>query len=337
MLAETDLHLQIGERSQVPDARRQVERLGARLGLGPELRSRAALAVTELGSNLVKHAGPRGGHLFIRGLSAPAGLELLAVDSGPGMADVAVSLEDGFSTAGSAGEGLGAVRRSSQAFDLWSLPGAGAAVVAQFWEEPAASGSSPALGAVTLPKPGEELNGDAWALRGRGGRWSLLVVDGLGHGADAHQAAVAAVAAFEATPGAPPLEALHAVHQALAGTRGATAAVVELDQEARSLRHCAVGNIETVVLDSGGGSRHLAGRNGTAGHQIRTLEENREPLLPGSLLVVHSDGLGSRWRLEAYPGLRPRHPALVAGLLHRDFSRGYDDVTVVALKVEVAA
>ena len=60
--------------------------------------------------------------------------------------------------------------------------------------------------------------------------------------------------------------------------------------------------------------------------------ENRER----TLRVVHADalsceidGLVSHWSIDAYPGLRARHPAIVAAVLYRDFNRGRDDVTVV--------
>jgi hypothetical protein len=52
-------------------------------------------------------------------------------------------------------------------------------------------------------------------------------------------------------------------------------------------------------------------------------------------LVLHSDGLGTRWNLNAYPGLSAHHPSLIAGVLYRDFKRGTDDVTVLVAKEPV--
>jgi hypothetical protein len=47
---------------------------------------------------------------------------------------------------------------------------------------------------------------------------------------------------------------------------------------------------------------------------------------------MHSDGLLTNWSLDAYPGLLTRHPALIAGVMYRDFRRGRDDVTVLAVR-----
>jgi hypothetical protein len=46
---------------------------------------------------------------------------------------------------------------------------------------------------------------------------------------------------------------------------------------------------------------------------------------------MHSDGISARWRLEAYEGLADAHPALIAGIIYRDFGRPRDDATVLVL------
>jgi hypothetical protein len=46
---------------------------------------------------------------------------------------------------------------------------------------------------------------------------------------------------------------------------------------------------------------------------------------------LHSDGILARWRMDAYPGLMTAHPALLAGVIYRDFTRDRDDATVVVL------
>lgn len=55
------------------------------------------------------------------------------------------------------------------------------------------------------------------------------------------------------------------------------------------------------------------------------------PWSPDAVVVLHSDGLRTRWRLDAYPGLARRHPSLIAGVLYRDFARRRDDVTVLVV------
>jgi hypothetical protein len=77
------------------------------------------------------------------------------------------------------------------------------------------------------------------------------------------------------------------------------------------------------------GSAH----NGIAGHEARRIHEFSYPFPDDGLLVLHSDGLKSQWSLDGYPGLAERDPALIAGILFRDFNRGRDDVTVVVARV----
>jgi len=53
------------------------------------------------------------------------------------------------------------------------------------------------------------------------------------------------------------------------------------------------------------------------------------PLTLDAMLIMHSDGIGTRWDLERYPGLPQRHPALIAAVLYRDHARGRDDAGIV--------
>ena len=57
------------------------------------------------------------------------------------------------------------------------------------------------------------------------------------------------------------------------------------------------------------------------------------PVPERGLLIMHSDGLQSRWSLEKYAGLVGQHPGVIAGVLYRDYTRGRDDVTVAAVQV----
>jgi hypothetical protein len=119
------------------------------------------------------------------------------------------------------------------------------------------------------------------------------------------------------------------MHRALSGTRGATLAVARIGAGA-GVRYTGVGNIAG-VLAGGERSRGLASQNGTVGVQMRKVMTFDYEWPAGGLLVMHSDGISSRWLLDTYPGLARRHPAIVAGVLWRDFSRGRDDATIVVV------
>jgi hypothetical protein len=47
---------------------------------------------------------------------------------------------------------------------------------------------------------------------------------------------------------------------------------------------------------------------------------------------MHSDGIQTQWKLDAYSGLQARHPSVIAGMLYRDFRRKSDDSTIVVIK-----
>jgi hypothetical protein len=289
--------------------------------------------VTEATSNLVKHA-PQG-QLLARAFDRDgvAVIEALALDQGPGIANIGESLRDGYSTAGSPGTGLGAIKRLSDVFDIYSIPGKGAALVSQLWSRNRAGGNRPPpleIGAVCLPKPGEVARGDAWAVEWRGGHCVILVVDGLGHGPDAAAAAMAAVNALRTHPQLAPAALIEFAHGALRSTRGAALAVADIDLTGE-VRYAGIGNIAGMVR-APDGARHMVSHAGIVGHEVRKVQEFVYPWSQDSLLVMHSDGLATHWNLDKYPGLAGRHPSLIAGVLYRDFARGRDDVTVVVAK-----
>lgn len=330
------LSFRLQEQSQVSNARRRVMALASFLDFDETQKGKVALVVTELATNLVKHA-PRGGELLIWGIEAQgvAGLEILSLDQGPGMRNARQALADGYSTAGSSGTGLGAIRRLSAFFDIYSRPGAGTALLVHLWARPGVDrGRAQApliLDGIHLAKPGQEVSGDAWAVENGPNGGLVVLADGLGHGADAAVAADAAVKIFHRKRRLPPAQLLEAIHGGLHHTRGAAVAVAHINLETQQVIYAGVGNISGVLL-SPEKNRHLISYNGTVGHLVRKVRAFTYPWTSQTVLVLHSDGLNTRWSLDAYPGLTHRHPALIAGVLYRDFRRGNDDVMVVVAR-----
>jgi anti-sigma regulatory factor (Ser/Thr protein kinase) len=320
----------IEDDSHVGEARRTAASFSRLASLPEAAAGRVAIIVNELGTNLRKHA--KGGELLLRDLryGQRAGVEVLSIDRGPGM-DIETALRDGHSTSGSRGEGLGAVQRQAHEFDAFS-GGGGSVIVARVWGGgPRRDGVD--VGAVCLPLSGEGQCGDAWELQPSASSIRLLVVDGLGHGPIAARAASAAVEAFAATGRLPGPEAVvHALHAALRPTRGAALAVTELDLIARSVRFSGVGNITATLESANQKARGLVSHNGIAGHEARRIQEFSVPWPAKGVLVVHSDGIQTQWKLDAYPGLQARHASVIAGVLYRDFRRKGDDATVVVIK-----
>ncbi len=334
--------LTISESSRVAEARRLTTQLATELGFQETESARVALVVTETATNLVKHAV--GGQLLIRQLHSATerGIELLALDKGPGMRNVSECLRDGYSTAGSAGTGLGAITRLASGWDIYSIAGQG--TVLRIWMTSAAPSqtarpstvASGALrmevGGICLAKSGESVSGDGWAVEQHANRCLIMVSDGLGHGQLAAEASWEAGRILHAYRSYALAEILHVMHAALRKTRGAAVAIADIDMHQPHVVFAGVGNIAGQIIMAEK-TRHLIASNGIVGHHLGRIQAMTYPWTVDALLVLCSDGVFSRWDLHAYPGLQDRHPSVVAGVLCRDFTRGSDDVTIVVAKI----
>jgi len=318
----------IEERSQIGEARRRAAALCGDAGVGESAAGRVGIIVSELATNALLHA--RGGQILLQrvGTEASPIIEVIAIDSGPGMRDLDRCMADGFSTAGTAGNGLGAVQRQSDLFDAFSHPGRGTVVVARVGK----AEHQVAVAAVCLPYPGEQVCGDGWACHSGKDATTIMVVDGLGHGPQAALATEAALAAFDCVATASPASIIALANERMTQTRGGAVAVAQIAHGSATVRYGGIGNISGALIHEGA-SRGLFSHNGTVGAQIRNLRELEYPCLPGTLLVMHSDGVATRWNLADYPGLVTCHPAVVAAVLYRDFRRSRDDATVLVARV----
>ncbi|HTC48289.1 MAG TPA: ATP-binding SpoIIE family protein phosphatase [Candidatus Aquilonibacter sp.] len=329
--------IQVSEASQTGEVRRKAMAFAEALEMDESRRGRVALAATEMATNLVKHAGS--GHILVQRLqeNGNSGLRIMSVDKGPGIADISRALSDGHSTAGSMGTGLGAVQRLSDSFKIYTNPGSGTVVSAEFWlRTHTRSIHGPLqIAVISEPIPGEEECGDGWGVRLTADTTILMVVDGLGHGILAAEAAreaerILAEARKDSLP-----EILLDTHDALRKTRGAAFALVKIDMEKSLLAFTGVGNISASIV-APGSSRSMASHNGIVGQQMKQSQEFSYPWNKDNVLVMHSDGLATRWDLDRYPGIWNKPPCMIAAILHRDFNRGRDDVTVLVAKAAEA-
>ena len=319
----------VSDPSQVGEVRRAVSRMARTLTMSESRRGDVSIIANELATNLVRHS--RDGRILLQVMhgGTSAWLELLSVDGGPGMSDVQRCLQDGYSTGGTPGNGLGAVRRLSDEFDVQSTPGKGTVIVSRVATSPPPA-TDFAIGAVCLPAPGEEACGDTWRSVERERQVAVMVADGLGHGPDAAAAARLAGAAFELEPFASPEFFYQSAHRRLLGSRGAALARAVIGA-AGDVQYSGIGNIAGSLVGVER-TRGMASQNGTVGVQIRSHVSSFAHVMPApGVLLMHSDGITSRWSFDAYPGLLLRHPAVIAGVLSRDFTRGRDDATVVVV------
>jgi anti-sigma regulatory factor (Ser/Thr protein kinase) len=323
----------INHRSSIGEARRISLVMAERVKLKEDARGRVALIATELATNILLHA--QDGEILFRILPVEwgPGLEIIALDHGPGISDLERCMSDGYSTRGTRGCGLGAIQRLSSDFNIYSSQPHGTVVLSRVRTEQ----KSPAgleFSALSVPAPGETECGDAWHLRKIDGHLWTMVVDGLGHGPLAAAAAAEAVRLFCNNSLKTPLGYFEAAHLGLQSSRGAALAVAEIDFSSHELHYAGVGNIVSSIVAPTGGSRSLISHNGIVGVQVRKLQQFDYKWHEGDLLVMHSDGMSGRWKLDRYPGIVLADTGLIAALLYRDGKRGRDDTTVLVVRLQ---
>lgn len=314
----------IDDPSIAGEIRRNASGWSEQLQFDSVLAGEVSIVINELTTNILKHAG----HGEIICVVDDKSLSILALDKGPGIKDINDALQDGFSTQGTAGNGLGAIKRLSTEFDIYTQSGKGTVVLSRFQKsEPRDSFSCYGF---SLPIKGEIVSGDGWTDVD-GDIHKIMVSDGLGHGLLANEASNKAIKAFEETDHLNPLNDVNLLHLALRSSRGAAVAVAYVDHQKQVVDFCGLGNIAGAVVTSTG-TKKLISYAGTAGVQLRKTQTLAYPFPANALLVLHSDGLHTQWDLSDYPGILIRHPLIAAAVLYRDYKRGTDDVTVVVGK-----
>lgn len=323
--AEDRIWLTVADPAMAGSVRRAAVALGAEAGFTEAHLADLAIVSMEIATNLARHADEGTVCLRLCRSGDRPGVQIVAIDRGPGMPDIEAASRDGHSTAGTLGIGLGAIRRIAGDFDAFSRIGSGTVLAATIWAGPPPV--RPWLAGLRRPLAGETVNGDAYAARSFGGRRQILLCDGLGHGALAAAAAHAAVVAFLNAPETSPRGVMEHLHRATTHTRGLVAGVAEIDEAARLVRYAGVGNVAATV--NGARRRVMVSLPGIIGHQVREVREFDYPLDPQALVILHSDGLTDRWTLADYPGLATHSPVLIAATLMRDAAKRRDDAAVL--------
>ena len=275
----------IDDSSKIGEARRAAQTL-ANFEFDAETAGKVAIAASELATNLHRHAG--GGEILLQTLGADetAVVEILAIDRGPGMTDVTRCMSDGYSTGGTSGTGLGAVRRLASEFDVYSAPGEGTVVMARFGR-----GGRLRYGAISIALEGEFECGDGWSILQSAEADSVFVVDGLGHGTFAAEAAKTGIEAFLSIPGATPNEVMTRANASMSRTRGGAGACARIEGDRVS--YAGIGNMSGAIV-SDNKSQGLVSHNGTLGIHKRPSQQFEYSRPPGALLVMHSDGVSAR-------------------------------------------
>lgn len=329
--------LTVSDDSQVHGAAAAASAAALASGLTPQDVAVCELLATELATNLVRHA--IGGRLLIH-VAGQGAVQILAVDRGPGIPDVGASMADGYTTGKSSlGAGLGACRRGAAQFDLYSRVGEGTVVLTRVGPAAGEPAGPVQVGGVISPHPDESAVGDGFGLTWDGDRMTIGVVDGLGHGVEAARARRTALELLDRRPELDATGLLREIDNGLRGTRGAAAAIAQVDGWSRQLSFAGTGNV-TGRLFGPDADQTLVSRPGILGagpgaglttrprpHRVVTAD-----WAPPAMLVLYTDGITSRWNAAGHPGAGRHHPAILAALIWRDALRGNDDATVVVVR-----
>lgn len=327
------------DRSYGAALKRDIHQLALRLPFSPRRLGELDIVVAELVSNLVKHAWQ--GELLVRPVAVGlgktgGGLELIAVDSGPGMADPARMLQDGVSTTHTLGHGLGAINRLSDVFQLYSVVDWGTILLCRLFTEevmPFRPLPSTEVGVVVLPKPGQTDCGDGYAVVETADAVKFFLGDGLGHGPLAKVAVQRAIDAFRQNPSVSPAVLLSGINNAVKGTRGLVGTVAVYSRAGRQWRMCGVGNISARISDARM-STGYAPQNGIIGNNMPgTLHEQTLDGSAGQRLIMYSDGLNSRWDITRYAALFKYDPSVLAAAIYKEEARQTDDISVIVGRV----
>lgn len=323
------------DRSYFSLLKKDINKKAAEAGFSSKKLGELDIIVAEMTSNLVKHAEKGELLVCITGEPNQEYLELICIDSGPGMSDPERMKIDGVSTTSTSGNGLGSIKRLSDYFEIYSIVGWGTILLCRIYRnsENIIKANNPIIRSVVVPKPGETVSGDGGIFIRTPKYFKLLVADGLGHGPEAHKAIIEARVAFKLCRDNDPVEIIRFIHHSIKKTRGAVGTVVVYDIDRKVWKIAGVGNIATGMMNYQS-VRNLMSYNGIIGHNIPTTMSSQEISSNDyHQLVLCSDGLKTRWDSTKYPGINKYDHSFLAAALYKDYGRRTDDMSVVICNV----
>ncbi len=180
---------------------------------------------------------------------------------------------------------------------------------------------------------GQPVSGDAHLVAPFEGGVLIAVIDGLGHGPEAHLAASAAVAVLARRPEAPVADLIQSCHAEIKSTRGVVLSLASFDTARGLVTWVGVGDVEGVLLSasdpSRSGRRSLLLRNGVVGYQLPSLRETICPIATGDMLIFATDGVSHDFTATIPNG---RSPRTVADDIIAKHGKSTDDALVLVAR-----
>lgn len=337
MVNATHQRFNASDRSYFAIIKKEIHTIALRHEMPAKRIAELDIVVAELTSNLNKHATE--GEILVGWFDDKQAsyLEIISIDRGPGIHDVQRVIADGYSTSNTLGHGLGSIKRLADEFDMYSLKGWGTIALARIYRKGGPVRKSlRTLKAypVIISHPQEMLSGDGFVDKSGEKLTKLMLMDGLGHGAEANRAINVAAEAFNQCPFTSPVEILRFLHREVRKTRGLVGLIAVANKAERSLLLAGIGNISAKLFGPAGAVKSVLSYNGIIGHNIpNTMNDVHVPHGQFQELILCSDGLRSRWEMGKYVGIYRCDPSIKAAALYKDFGRTTDDMSAVIIKL----
>ncbi|MDX1283392.1 MAG: SpoIIE family protein phosphatase [Draconibacterium sp.] len=345
MIREHILTLFIEGEADVGSCRRQSVNAAKAIGFNEVKTGEIAIVVTELVTNVLKHGGGKGKIVVCQVKNEErSAFEIWCFDIGKGIKDFEKAVEDGFSDKLSLGIGLGSIRRFSDELELdpytepliessrnYGLEKYTNCIRSLIWipQKPwIGKNRDLIIGAISKSKPGENLNGDAFVVNHVTTQKTVAaVIDGLGHGKEAHLSTQLAREQIIKYSNLPLDKLLSQIHIAIRGTRGIVIGLLAI--ESNKVYFSGIGNIEGFLVSSGE-KKSFISYGGIVGHKMRTPRVFVFDFNPNDFLCLYSDGITSRWNFEDVDW--NMQPQQCAEYILNNYSRENDDTTVLIIR-----
>ncbi len=178
----------------------------------------------------------------------------------------------------------------------------------------------------------ERVSGDTAVLVQQDHLLFAAIVDVLGHGEEAHELALEIERFLHSHWGNALVDLMNGLHERINGSRGAAVGLSLLDWRADVLSYVGIGN--TVLRKFGANELRLVSRAGIIGGNTRTPREESVALVPGDVVLLYTDGIQDRFRLQDYPQLLYQDAETISRTILRRFGKEHDDATCIAIRYE---
>ncbi len=342
------LSLPIDNDSDIGVCRRKAVALAKEMEFKEVKTGELAIITTELVTNVMKHGGGKGKIIIcqIKDDLGNKGIEIWCCDSGNGISNFKDAMKDGQSAANTLGLGLGSIRRLSDELEI--DPETNGAIKEFYFNDNAlhqncirsrkwlpkkqwlGKHKELEIGAASRSKPGEQLNGDAFVVSHVNSHITVAaVIDGLGHGKEAHFASQLAKEQIIQKAELPPAALMNYIHQSIKGTRGGVIGLVSINTLSNKIFFSGIGNIESFLFNKKE-KRTLLSFGGIMGHNMRTPRVFEFDFNPGDSICMYSDGINTRWKVEDLDHNQSTQQN--AETILNQFSRNNDDATILIIR-----